>query len=101
MNKVNEFEIKINKAIITRISVELGDDSEATWHISGKLITDKGMAISDFSFSNETWCNKERIIDIPVHANMLGRDLFITFTPIILEKLGNMFKALPSPKGDK
>ena len=98
MKKVNEFEIKINKAIITGISVELGDDGEATWNISGKLITDKGMAISNFSFSNQSWCDESKKIEIPVHANMLGRDLFITFTPVILEKLGNMFKALPAPK---
>lgn len=97
--KVNEFEIKITRAIITKISVELDfETNEPEWHVEGKLLTNTGKPISDFGFSNKTWYSEENKISVPPGANLLGRDLFVEFTPVILEKLGNMYKALPSPK---
>lgn len=97
MKKVNELNIKINKAIITDIQVELKEEN-VVWTVRGKLITEQGMAISDFYFSNDSWMNKDKKISVPLEANSLGRKLFEAFTPEVLEKLGNMFTALPAPK---
>lgn len=96
MRKINELNIKINKAIITQISIDL--DEEVVWNVSGKLITDKGMSISTFNFSNNSWVDDDKKLGVPLEANVLGRKLFEAFTPEVLEKLGNMFTALPAPK---
>lgn len=99
MKKVNELNIKINRAVITGISIDLDLDSKTPiWTITGKLLTDKGMPISDFTFGNRSWMNDDRKIEISLDANMCGRELFEVFTPVVLEKLGNMFKSLPIPK---
>lgn len=97
MVKVNELSIKINKAIVTKISVELDlETQKPTWWVCGKLVTDQGMAISDFQFSNDSW-NEKNKIQVPLAADGHARELFLVFSPVILEKLGNMFKSLPSP----
>lgn len=99
MKKVNELNIKINKAVITKIMVELNPEKEeATWNVYGKLITDTGRSISDFGFSNDAWYNKDKEIQVPLAANFNGRALFEIFTPIVLEKLGSEFKKLPAKK---
>lgn len=97
MKQINELKIEINKAVITHIEIELKGE-KPVWTIRGKLITKQGMAISGFYFSNETWISEDKQIEIPINANVLGRELFVNFTPVIMEKLGNMFKQLPKGK---
>lgn len=98
MKRINELNIKINRAVITRVSVELDfETNKPSWTISGKLVTQQGIAISDFCFSSDSWQDKNKI-EVPSLADLSARGLFEIFTPVIMEKLGNMFKALPAPK---
>jgi len=97
MKKVNEFEIKITKAIITEINIELREDSP-TWTVKGQLLTQQGMKVSDFFFSNISYFSEDKKIDVPLEANYHAKELFQQFTPVIMEKLGNMFTALPDGK---
>ena len=100
MKNVNELNIKITKAVITGISVELDfDTKEPTWTINGKLVTSAGKAISSFGFSTHRWSDNK--ITVPMSANLSGRALFEIFTPVIMEKLGETFKALPAPRKAK
>lgn len=96
MKKVNELNIKINKAIITKIEVDLSN-GEPAWTVSGQLITSTGHNISSFYFSTSGWSEKNKI-EAPVSVNYLGRSLFELFTPTVMEKIMGTFKSLPSGK---
>lgn len=89
MTKINELNINITKAVITSISIELGD-KEAEWSISGKLLTKENKEISNFSFGSEHY-NDDRKIEIPVSMNVWARNMFEELAPVIKEKRQNWY----------
>lgn len=97
MKKVNELNITINKALITEINIRLSED-EVIWNVSGQLLTDKGLSISSFNFSNLSWLDNDKKLSVSLEANILGKRLFESFTPEVLKKLGSTFMALPEGK---
>jgi hypothetical protein len=94
MKKINEINITINKAVITKVSIEI-KESGVVFDVFGKLVTDKGIAISDFCFSSEAWYNKERQLDIPVSLHATAREVFEKLTPIVYTKINGVFASLP------
>jgi hypothetical protein len=96
MAKINEINIKINRAIVTKISIEL-DEEKPTWWITGALISESGKKISEFGMSNSHWDDSKNI-EIPVEAQMLGRQLFEVFMPILRKQVDGEFKVLEDGK---
>jgi hypothetical protein len=99
MNKINELNIKINKAVITKVTIELDiETNEPTWTVQGALITSTNKKVSDFVFSSETWYSEDKRLKVPSYLHLPARDIFEAFTPVIYEKLGETFLALPQGK---
>lgn len=99
MTKINELNINITKAVISSISVELGDEG-AEWSVSGKLLTKENREISNFNFSSDSYSD-DRKIKIPVSMDIWARNMFETLTPVIYEKINGQFKALPEGKNER
>jgi len=97
MKKINEVNIKIERAVITKINVELKENGKAEWMITASLLTKQGKKITEFSTGNYHWDEKEDC-EIPVIADCLGRQLFETFMPIIIKKINGELMGLPEPK---
>jgi len=97
MKKVNELNINITKAVISSITVELGDDG-VVWRVNGKLLTKDGKEISTFNFSTDSYCDSRKI-EVPISANVWARNMFEELTPVIYRKINGEFKSLS--KGGK
>jgi len=95
MAKINKIDIRIEKAIVKRISIELGED-KAEWSITAGLLTLGGKEITTFNTGNTAW-NKKDHCEIPVEANIKARELFEIFMPIITREINGEFKSLPAP----
>jgi len=100
MSKINEININITKAVVTKISIELDIDKQVpVFTIQGTLVSDTGRKVSDFVYGSD-WYNDSKI-EIPASANFPSSELFKIFTPIICEKINGVFKAVEAPKKNK
>jgi hypothetical protein len=97
--RLNEVDIKITKVVITRISIELEEGKdEPTYNVTGKLLTEQGMNVSEVHFTNQSWYDESKKIKIPWAANIHSAEIFQAFIPVVSEKINGIFKALPAPK---
>jgi hypothetical protein len=92
--KINELNILINKAIVTSISVTIQENGEVLWEVSGKLISNNGVEVSNFRYYSKSWDDKLKL-KIPIEADMHGEALFKIFQQPIIEKINGVFKQLP------
>jgi len=100
MSKVNEIDIHIEKAIVTRVSIELKGD-RPSYTISGALLTKQGLQVADFTFwdkDGNEWMSDDKLIRIHPTINFMVGDIFRELQPIITEKLNGVFTKLPAPK---
>jgi len=94
MKKVNELEIKITKALITSISIDLdAQNNIPNFTVSGQLITEQGQAISSFSFATNHW-KEDSTINVPMTIHNPAREIFELLTPVIYEKINGVFPKL-------
>lgn len=102
MSKINEINIKINKAIITDVSFKLNMDEEKplTVNVSGELIASTGKVVSTFNFYSDGWLDEQKF-EVPVSMHAIAQEVFEMLTPIIYEKINGTFKALPAGKKEK
>jgi hypothetical protein len=98
MSKINEININITKALITKISIELEGDTPK-YTVSGKLLTEQGMAVSDFIFMSEkSYWSEDKVIEVPMGIHFHSAEIFKALTPVIYKKINGLFKELPAPK---
>lgn len=95
-NKVNELNINITKAVITSVTLRLGDEGLLV-EVSGSLLTDQGKKISSFNFANNHW-QDEMKFDLPFEINMPAKEIFKLLTPKVYAKINGEFRSLSSGK---
>lgn len=94
MNKLNEINIKITKAVITQITISLKDSEKgATFDITGELLTEGGKKVSTFYFETDGW-QKDRKIELPTYINLPARELFEAITPEVYKRINDSFPML-------
>lgn len=93
--KINEIEVKITKAVITSVTVEI-DKDEPVYTVSGNLLTEHGMKVSTFQFSNRDWYSEQSKISIPYLVHAWSAEIFKALNPVVRDKINGMFKQLPS-----
>ena len=96
MAKVNELNININKALITSVTLSLGEKGLSV-NVSGSLMTAQGKSVSNFQFTTKeySWDN-ENNIDVPLSINLPAKEIFEQLTPVVYEKLNGVFEAIKS-----
>jgi hypothetical protein len=104
MSKVNEIKININRAIITKVWIELGDMDEEQkvphFTVFGWLLSDTGRKVSEFTFWSNMY-NPDAKIEIPLELHPHAGEIFRILQPVISKKFNNLYKALPAPKKKK
>jgi len=95
MKRINELNITINKALITEVHLSLEDEGLQIY-VKGDLLTDSNKKVSEFSFSSQFYSSNK--IEVPMDIHPYAREIFERMTPVIYEKLGQSFKALPKGK---
>lgn len=96
MSKINEINIKITKAIVTSIGIEL-DDEKPKYTVKGWLVTEHGQRISEFMFWTDCYADTYKL-EVPVEIHQIAAELFRNMTPVIYKKINGMYKELPAPK---
>lgn len=96
MKKLNELDIRINKAEITSIQIGI-EDSGFTYEVRGKLIAENGLTISTFDFETDSYNNSMKF-EAPMSALGASRELFEKITPVILQKISGTFARLGDGK---
>lgn len=96
MSKINEIEIKITKAIVTSIGIEL-EEEKPKYTVKGWLVSDHGVRISEFMFWSNSWSDANKI-EVPIDIHQLSADIFRSMTPVIYKKINGIHKQLPAPK---
>lgn len=97
MNKFNEVNISIKKALITKVSIELKEENgkpKPIFTVTGSLMTEQNKAVSDFYFSNEWYVGDDKKIEIPVGLHLQVSDIFKILTPVVYEKLNDTYKQI-------
>ncbi len=90
--RVNELNINIKKALITDISLRLGDKGLEV-DVTGSLLTESGKRVSSFSFRTNHW-NDEDKLEVPFEINEPARRIFELLTPAIYKRIEGEFKQL-------
>lgn len=96
MARINELNIKITKAVITRVIIELQDD-KPSYSIFGQFISEQGLRVSDFHFMSSSW-GQDSKIEIPPELHVYSSQLFKALTPVIYEKINGRFLQLGDGK---
>lgn len=96
MSKINEIDIKITKAIVTSVGVEL-EGEEPKYTIKGWLVSEQGQRVSEFMFWSNSYGDTNKI-EIPVEMHQISAELFKVVTPVIYKKINGLYKQLPAPK---
>jgi len=99
MSKINEIDIKITKAIVTSIGIELEED-QPKYTIKGWLVSENGLRVSEFMFWSNSYGDQNKI-EIPVEIHRFSADIFRAMTPVIYKKINGLYKQLPAPKHEK
>ena len=98
--RINELEIKVTKAIITKISIELDENKlQPEFEIQGSLISDKGRKVSSFIFYTGAYSDTMKL-EVPPTVNFPASELFKLLTPVIYEKINGVFKGIEAPKNN-
>ncbi len=101
--KVNEINIKINKAIVTSVTFKLNTDNAEkplAIQVYGELLTDKNKRVTTFSYDSDGWRDDDKF-NVPVTFHAIAKEVFEQLTPIVYEKINGAFKALPEGKKEK
>lgn len=94
MKKINELDININKAIITEVTLSLGDKGLSV-AVTGGLYTSQLKKVSNFQFTTKQYSwDSENDIEVPVSINLPAKTIFEELTPVIYEKLNGIFEAI-------
>lgn len=94
MKKINELNININKAVITTVTLSLGEKGLGV-NVSGSLMTSQGKVVSGFQFTTKQYSwDSENDIDVPLSINLPAKEIFEQLTPVIYEKLNGVFEAI-------
>lgn len=96
MSKINEIDIKITKAIVTSIGIELEEDTPK-YTIKGWLVSEHGLRVSEFMFWSDSYSDTRKI-EVPVTVHQLSAALFKAATPIVYKKINGLHAQLPAPK---
>ena len=96
MKRVNEIDIKITKAIVTSIGIEL-DDDQPRYTVKGWLVSEHGLRVSEFMFWSNSYGDTNKI-EIPIEIHRYSAEIFKAMTPVIHKKINGMYKELPAPK---
>lgn len=99
MSKINEINIRIDKALITNVELALGEHGLEVI-VTGNLISDIGKKVTSFRYLSNHWEDEEKL-KIPFEMNGLARQIFELLTPSIYERINGEFKALPAGKKSK
>ena len=94
MKKINEIDIHIDKAVVTRISIELKENNKAEWIITASLITKNNKKLTEMHFGNFHW-DLEKNSTIPLEADMHARELFKLMQPVIINEINGNMLSLP------
>mgnify|MGYP006943123781 CR=1 FL=1 len=94
MKKINELNINISTAVITSVTLSLGEEGLEVI-VSGSLMTDSGQQVSNFQFNSKKYSwEKESEIEVPLSLNFPAKEIFEKLTPVIYEKLNGKFMAI-------
>jgi hypothetical protein len=99
MSRINELEIKITKAIITKVEIELGSKGKPELTVYGQLLTDKGKKISTFMYGSNAW-ETDNEIEFPLSLHLPAKEIFEKLTPIIYDKINGKFTMIEEEKAE-
>ena|SRR5438552_5644644 len=97
MNKLNEVNINIQKALISNVSIKLSTSNgepKATFDVSGSLLTREGRDVAGFSFSSQSWYSEDHKIDIKPEVHKLAADIFKLLNIEVYRKMNDIYPAL-------
>lgn len=101
MSKLNEININIKKALITKVNIELKDEGKVEITATVQLLTEQNKVISEVWFSNNTWMSDERKIEIPVDVHIQIGEIFRKLTPVVYQKMNDSYTQLPAVTSKK
>jgi len=94
--QINELNININKAVITSVTLTLGEKG-LNVVVSGSLMTNQGKSVSNFQFTTKEYSwEQENNIDVPLSINLPAKEIFEQLTPVIYQKLNGVFEPIKS-----
>lgn len=96
LKNINQVDIKITRAEVTSVRIGL-KDGEWQMTISGRLMSETGQEVTDFTYATESW-NDVSKIDFPIEALGPARELIMIAEPVIIKKIQGHFRALGDGK---
>lgn len=89
-------DIKIDKALVTGISISLSDNG-VTYSVSGSLYSVTGKEITDFNFRSKHW-ETDKELELPLDADVLGRRMFEVCQKAVIDHINGMALQLEGAK---
>lgn len=97
MNKFNEVNINIKKALITKVSISLKEENgqpKPSFDVFATLMTEEGKSVSDMYFGSDWFLSDDKKLEIPVELHLKAAEFFKLLTPIMYAKLNDTYKQL-------